>query len=59
MLHKEFVTFSEHLLAYFCKENKDSEFSNQQAFFFSDVLDKQSEIKYNGTGVSTEEETKQ
>ena len=40
MLHKEFVTFSEHLLAYFCKFNKDSEFSNQSAFFFSDVLDK-------------------
>lgn len=47
MLHKEFVTFSEHLLAYFCKVNKDSEFSNQSAFFFSDVLDVQASIKYN------------
>lgn len=28
LLNNEFVTFSEHLLDYFCKVNKDSEFSN-------------------------------
>lgn len=40
MLHKEYVTFSEHLLVYFSQKFKDSTFANQSAFFFSDVLDR-------------------
>lgn len=41
LLHKEYVTFSEHLLAYFSKQNTNSTFANQSSFFVSDVLDQQ------------------
>jgi len=40
LLQTEYVTFSERLLAYFCKVNKDSTFANQSAFFYSDVLER-------------------
>lgn len=40
LLQTEYVTFSEKLLAYFCKVNKDSTFANQSAFFYSDVLER-------------------
>lgn len=46
LLHAEYVTFSEKLLAYFCKVFKDSTFANQSAFFYSDVLDRQDEINF-------------
>jgi len=40
LLHTEYVTFSEKLLAYFCKVHKDSTFANLGSFFYSDVLDR-------------------
>jgi hypothetical protein len=46
LLHTEYVTFSEKLLAYFCKVHKDSTFANQSSFFYSDVLDRQDEISF-------------
>jgi hypothetical protein len=41
LLHSEYVTFSEKLLAYFCKVHKDSTFANQSSFFYSDILNQQ------------------
>ena len=41
LLHTEYVTFSEKLLQHFSKVYKDSTFSNQSSFFYSDVLDRQ------------------
>ena len=40
LLQTEYVTFSEKLLAYFCKVHRDSTFANQSAFFYSDVLER-------------------
>jgi hypothetical protein len=42
MLHKEYVTFSEHLLAFFATQNNT--YANESSFFYSDVLDKQDSI---------------
>lgn len=39
LLQTEYVTFSEKLLEYFNKHNKDKTFTNQSSFFYSDVLD--------------------
>ena len=50
MLHKEYVTFSENLLAYFAKTSGDKNFTKESAFFFSDVLDKQAEITFGKDG---------
>lgn len=46
MLNAEYVTFSEKLLEYFAAKNKDNAdlTSNNSAFFFSPILDIQSNI---------------
>lgn len=46
LLHTEYVTFSEKLLAYFCKVHKDSTFANQSSFFYSDILNQQNQIHF-------------
>lgn len=47
-LNNTYVTFSEHLLDYFEKQNSgDSSFSNK-AFFVSNILDIQQDITYQG-----------
>ncbi len=46
LLQNEYVTFSEKLLAFFCKVHRDSTFANQSAFFYSDVLERQGEITF-------------
>lgn len=53
LLQTEYVTFSEKLLAYFCKVFKDSTFANQSSFFYSDILNRQNDIHYAGFGKSS------
>jgi hypothetical protein len=45
VLQGKYVTFSENLLEFYNKKNKDNN-TETKAFFFSDVLDKQMEITY-------------
>lgn len=51
MLHKEYVTFSEHLLAFFATQNNT--YANESSFFYSDVLDKQHSIVFGRNGQDT------
>ena len=56
LLHDEYVTFSEQLLAYFSSKDDGKQFANQSSFFYSDVLDQQAGITY-GSGQQTQVDT--
>ena len=46
LLNGEYVTFSEKLLEFFTLKHKDQTFAQNSNFFFSPILDIQSNIKY-------------
>ena len=53
LLNTEYVTFSEKLLQFFTKTNKDETFAKNSNFFYSPILDVQKDIKFGQGQIAT------